>query len=227
MRNVVVCWGPECGQVVAQPKTGRPGRYHSQACKQRAVRRNGGTAPAEPYPPLEPWPLQQDAAAATVAAPPGKPGPAVNPKSEPAPVSPPKPRGKRSASRPSPSTESGPTAESLAPVAHLHVAVTEDSTVPVRVVVHPMVARYKADLEGLGLADTRQGLQVLAMAEKLVSSATSPSAAANLSKELERLMTDLEQNSPAAQAERDPSSVIRERTLAKLRAVAGGKAATA
>jgi hypothetical protein len=94
--------------------------------------------------------------------------------------------------------------------------------VPVQIVVHPMVARYRRDLEQMGQAETRQGLQVIAMAEKLVSSATSASAAASLSKELDRLMAAMEENTPVARAQQDPSTVIRERTLAKLRAVAGG-----
>lgn len=114
-----------------------------------------------------------------------------------------------------------------ATVTQLHLAVTEDSTIPVTVKVHPMVAAYKADLERMELLETRKGQQVLTMAEKLVSSATSPAAAANLSKELERLMDALVQASPENQVLRDPSVAIRERTIAKLRAVQTERSASA
>jgi hypothetical protein len=105
----------------------------------------------------------------------------------------------------------------------LHLAITENATVPVEIKVHPMVAAYRTDLDRMGLTETRKGQQVLTMAEKLVSSATSPAAAANLSKELERLMDALVQASPENQVNQDPSVAIRERTIAKLRAVAGGR----
>lgn len=101
----------------------------------------------------------------------------------------------------------------------LHVTVTEDSTVPVAIKVHPLVARYKHDLEQIGQAETRQGLQVIQLAERLVSSATSPAASASISKELDRLLSELEQSTPAKLAERDPSLIIRQRTLEKLQAV--------
>lgn len=116
-----------------------------------------------------------------------------------------------------------------ATVTQLHVAVTENSTVPVEITVHPMVAAYKADVAKLGKAGTRQGLQVIEMAEKLVSSATSPAAAANLSKELTRMMDALEESSNDALVSQDPSLIIRDRTLAKLRAIqdAGVSEATA
>jgi hypothetical protein len=99
------------------------------------------------------------------------------------------------------------------------VAITEDSTVPVQIKVNPMVARYRADLERMGILDTRQGLHILEMAEKLVSSSTSASAATNVSRELERLMAAAEQDSPEARVGRDPSVAIRERTIAKLQAL--------
>lgn len=84
---------------------------------------------------------------------------------------------------------------------------------------HPLVGKYREDLEALGQQGTRDGLQVLQLAEKLVSMATSPAASAGLSRELKGLMDGLEQNSPQALAERDPSLIIRQRTLDKLRAV--------
>lgn len=112
-------------------------------------------------------------------------------------------------------------------VTQLHVAITENSTVPVEIKVHPMVAAYKADVAKLGKANDRQGLQVIEMAEKLVSSATSPAAAANLSKELERLMTALQESSNDALVSQDPSLIIRERTLAKLRAIQDAAEASA
>lgn len=114
-----------------------------------------------------------------------------------------------------------------AQVTQLHVAITEDSTVPVKIVVHPMVAAYKADVAKLGKANDRQGLQVIEMAEKLVSSATSPAAAANLSKELQRLMDALEESSNDALVNQDPSLIIRDRTLAKLREIQEASAASA
>lgn len=117
--------------------------------------------------------------------------------------------------------------EGAATVTQLHVAVTENSTVPVEIKVHPMVAAYKADVAKLGKANDRQGLQVIEMAEKLVSSATSPAAAANLSKELERLMTALQESSNDALVSQDPSLIIRERTLAKLRAIQDAAEASA
>lgn len=81
------------------------------------------------------------------------------------------------------------------------------------------MGKYREDLEALGQQGTRDGLQVLQLAEKLVSTATSPAASAGLSRELKGLMDGLEQNSPQALAERDPSLIIRQRTLDKLRAV--------
>lgn len=138
------------------------------------------------------------------------------------PASPPRAAAPGSPKSPAPSSEEAPSAT----VTQLHIAVTEDSTLPVEIKVHPMVAAYKADLEQIGLLETRKGQQVLTMAEKLVSSATSPAAAANLSKELERLMDSLVQDAPENQVLRDPSVAIRERTIAKLRAVQGGQEAT-
>jgi hypothetical protein len=230
MRNVVTCWAPECAEQIEQPATGRGRRYHSAACKQRAFRRNGGKGPSEPYPPFGPDPLHQDAPAVTVAeqpestpeAPPQE-GAAVSPEAA---APPPNTRG-----RPAPSDRnqarkgSGPAASEVeaepapATVTQLHVAVTEDSTVPVQIKVNPMVARYRADLERMGILDTRQGLHILEMAEKLVSSSTSASAATNVSRELERLMAAAEQDSPEARVGRDPSVAIRERTIAKLQAL--------
>lgn len=115
--------------------------------------------------------------------------------------------------------------EPEATVTQLHLSVTENSTVPVKVTVHPMVAAYKADVAKLGKAGSRQGLQVIEMAEKLVSSATSPAAAANLSKELHRLMDALEESSNDALVSQDPSLIIRDRTLAKLREIQAAGAA--
>lgn len=222
MRNMTVCWAPECGNVVPPPRRGAPGRYCSSTCRVRALRRNGGKAPSEPYPPLEPG-----VTLAVSEAPPdvkqGEPR-KRSPRSRPV-SQPPQtavnsdPRGRTvpagGVHAPSDSAESG----TPATVTQLHVTVTEDSTIPVEIRVNPMVAAYRADLERIGQATSRQGLQVIEMAEKLVSSATSPAAAANLSKELERLMSAVESTSTQAQALRDPSLVIRERTLAKLRAV--------
>lgn len=310
MRDAEVCWAPECGNVPAPSRGSRPSKYCSGRCRVKAVRRNGGTAPSEPYPPLEPWPtpLHQDAPGVTVAeqseqqpaadvisgatgATAGRSSsdaagkarkerrdsvqpPAVamaTAGKASAPTAPPQGAAvppETAASTPraqpgrklrdggvvpaggvhAPSGSAGPgtptatdtgasdptgaasdgTAAALAEapaasVTQLHVTVTEDATVPVKIVVHPMVAQYQRDLEQMGQAGTRQGLQALAMAEKLVSSATSPAAAATISKELDRLMAALEQNTPDAQVGRDPSVAIRERTIAKLRAVAEGK----
>lgn len=207
--KVTVCWAPECGEPIVQPPRGRPQRYHSNACRQKALRRNGMVAPTEPFPPLEPW--------ATVVAPPEIP-----------------------ASRPLSSPASGPTARSGAAVAHAEttaaapappeptISVAEhlaklaevaNPPAPAPPPEHPLVGKYREDLEKLGQQGTREGLQVLQLAEKLVSSATSPAASAGLSRELKVLMDGLEQNTPAAMAERDPSLIIRERTLAKLRLV--------
>lgn len=197
MRETTVCWAPECANVViigGGTANGRPRRYCCVNCRVRAFRRAGGKAPTEPFPPLT-----ADAGAETpVAGTPKRP-----------------PKG----SKTPPVLDAAPPPP--APVTQLHVAVTEDSTIPVTIVVHPMVAQYKADLERMGISETRQGLHIVAMAEKLVSSATSASAATAVSKELERLMAVAEQNTPEAQVGRDPSVAIRERTLAKLRAVAG------
>lgn len=175
----------------------------------RAYRRNGNKAPDAPYPPLEAGPAFSQ---------PPPPPPAVK--------SPAKAKSRRIVKAPPEKAPAGASdsagASPQATVTQLHIAVTEDATVPVVVKVHPMVAQYKRDLERIGKAETRQGEQVLVMAEKLVSSATSPAAAANLSKELERLMASLEASAPEAQVSADPSAAIRERTIAKLRAVAGG-----
>lgn len=209
--RTVVCWGPECAEPVTQRPKGRPTRYHSVACKQRAFRRNGNKAPDAPMPPLEPSQVLPSK-------PPEMRGPAATP---PAPARKAKPPKARRPKPEVPVLPPPPPPPAPAKVTQLHIAVTEDATVPVVLTVNPMVAAYKADLERMGQATSRQGLQVIEMAEKLVSSATSPAAAANLSKELERLMAGLEEATPVALADRDPSQMIRERTLEKLRAVAG------
>ena len=89
------------------------------------------------------------------------------------------------------------------------------STVPVPIKPHPMVEAYRMDLEKLGALQSREGQKVLEMAGKLVSSAASPAASANLSKELDRLMAELEAKAQP-QGETDAFNVIRERTLRKL-----------
>lgn len=214
--DAAVCWAPECGNVPAPSRGSRPSRYCSPRCRVRAVRRNGGTAPSEPYPPLQPdaaTPIAAVADAGKAPAPTARKSPAKAPRRRTVKAPPEAPAG---------ASDSAGAAPPEATVTQLHVAVTEDSTIPVTVTVHPMVAAYKVDLARMGKAETRQGHQIVAMAEKLVSSATSPAAAANLSKELERLMASLEASAPEAQASADPSVVIRERTIAKLRAVAGG-----
>ena len=229
-----VCWAPECGNVPPPSKGSRPSRYCSGRCRVRAVRRNGGKAPHTPYPPYEPM-LTPVPAPAPVRA-----RKADNvPSASAPPVAQEQPRRRRTVKTPPkeagpppelsasadgvpvdrPGAPEAPPAAPAARVTQLHVAVTEDATLPVEIRVHPLVAQYRADLEAIGMAATRQGLQVIEMAEKLVSAATSPAAASGLSRELDRMMADLEQNTPSALAERDPSLVIRERTLAKLRAV--------
>jgi hypothetical protein len=270
MRNVVTCWAPECAEQIEQPATGRGRRYHSNACKQRAFRRNGGKGPSEPYPPLGPEPLHQDAPAVTVAAQseqkPRSASMPLNPASAeteassdaagkarkerrdsvqppavatagtaPAPTAPPQgatdspeavaPPPDTAGTDPTPAAADEPAGTPAVPAApggtvtQLHVAITEDATVPVQIKVNPMVARYRSDLERMGILDTRQGLHILEMAEKLVSSSTSASAATNVSRELERLMAAAEQDSPEARVGRDPSVAIRERTIAKLQAL--------
>lgn len=252
MRKVTVCWAPECSEVVPSKGNGRPGRYHTTACKQRAFRRAGGKAPTEPYPPLtagsgtdvpppERGVIAKPASTKptgrttrrTVKAPP-KETPPVAPvaggegagavpevKHQPAPAA----TSDAGAFDPTAAVSDGTTgalAGAPAPpatVTQLHIAVTEDATIPVTITVHPMVAQYRADLERMNIADTRQGLHIIAMAEKLVSSSTSAAAATTVSKELERLMEAAEENTPAARIGRDPSAAIRERTIAKLTAV--------
>lgn len=239
MRTVTICWGPECGATIEQSGVGRTQRYHAPSCKTRAARRNGGKAPTEPYPPLEagePFQargygklsarLTQDAAAPTVASDAPRPGrgnqpPAAKVTTGPrgGPVPDDRNQARKGSGPAAPEAESEP---APATVTQLHLAITEDATVPVEIKVHPMVAAYRTDLDRMGMTQTRKGQQVLTMAEKLVSSATSPAAAANLSRELERLMDALVQASPENQVLQDPSVAIRERTIAKLRAVQGG-----
>lgn len=224
--KVTVCWAPECGEPIVQPPRGRPQRYHSNACRQKALRRNGMVAPTEPFPPLEPW--------ATVVAPPEIP--VSRPPSSPA-AGPTAGHGaavahaETTAAAPAPSvvpvfTERPPLPPSAPPEPTISVAEhlaklaeVANPPAPAPPPEHPLVGKYREDLEKLGQQGTREGLQVLQLAEKLVSSATSPAASAGLSRELKALMDGLEQNTPAAMAERDPSLIIRERTLAKLRLV--------
>jgi hypothetical protein len=85
-----------------------------------------------------------------------------------------------------------------------------------------MVEAYRTDLQKLGALESRDGQKVLEMATKLTSSAASPAASAGLSKELDRLMGELEAKTQP-QAETDAFNVIRERTLRKL-GVVGVKA---
>ena len=88
-------------------------------------------------------------------------------------------------------------------------------TLPVPFKPHPMVEAYRADLVKLGQLESRDGQKILEMATKLTSASASPAASANLSKELDRLMGDLEAKAQP-QGETDPFNVIRERTLRKL-----------
>lgn len=78
-----------------------------------------------------------------------------------------------------------------------------------------MVEAYRRDLAKLGALETREGQKVLEMAVKLTSASASPAASANLSKELDRLMADLEAKAQP-EGETDAFNVIRERTLRKL-----------
>jgi hypothetical protein len=248
MRNPVMCWAPECGELVPQPARGYR-RYCNANCKMKAFRRNGKKAPSVPYPPLLPTLVP----APSVVAPPENSAPPV---SWPTPV----PHadgptaggteldaaahaettavssttrrsgqlGAQGSSGPAvPVAEARP-APAPAPAEpviklseHLaKMAEVANPPAPEPPPEHPLVAKYRSDLEALGQASSRDGLQVLQLAEKLVSSATSPAASAGLSRELKGLMEGLEQNSPEAMAERDPSLFIRERTLAKLKALA-------
>lgn len=230
MRNAAVCWAPECSNVPAPSRGSRPSRYCSPGCRVKALRRNGGTAPSEPYPPLvpeahhpvvvPPMPLPpQPPAEDDTVVPPQKPPKQRTVKVPPkeTPPEPPQTGGEGSGAAPVAEDQPAPDAEGT--VTQLHIAVTQDSTIPVAITVHPMVAQYRADLERMKIADTRQGLHIIAMAEKLVSSSTSAAAATTVSKELERLMDAAEENTPAARIGRDPSAAIRERTIAKLTAV--------
>lgn len=227
---VVMCWAPECAEIVVQGGRGRVQRYHTKACRQKALRRNGMKAPTEPYPPLLPTPEPSP----TVVAPPEIP--VSRPPSSPA-AGPTAGHGaavahaETTAAAPAPSvvpvfTErpplppSVPAEPTISVAEHLaKLAEVANPPAPAPPPEHPLVVKYREDLEKLGQQSTREGLQVLQLAEKLVSSATSPAASAGLSRELKALMDGLEQNTPAAMAERDPSLIIRERTLAKLRLV--------
>lgn len=220
MRNATVCWAPECSAVVPPPRRGIQGRYCSPAHRIKALRRNGGKAPSEPYPPFEPGDVVVPVLAAVPTPPPSakKPRKAATRRTVKAPAVK-SPAGTPETAGEAAEAPRGEPGASASPVTQLHVVVTEDATVPVEIKVHPMVAAYRADLDKIGQAYTRQGLQVIELAEKLVSSATSPAAAANLSKELQRLMGELEAGTLDALVNLDPSLVIRDRTLAKLRAI--------
>ena len=227
-----MCWAPECDRVLPPPKNGRPRRYCGPPCKMRAMRRNGGTAPEVPYPPYEPLP---DAPAATESlhqVTPGVTVPAIPPKEGPTGTStPPRPKRRRRPKADAVSAgESGVVAAPPAaaaplpegPADRLDAGSDPDDldprkpVVPVPLVKHPMVEAYRADLTKLGVLDTRDGQKILEMAAKLVSAAASPAASANLSKELDRLMLDLEAKAQPATGETDAFNVIRERTLRKL-----------
>lgn len=227
------CWAPECEKAVQR-------KYCSDACKQKAFRRNGGKSPSTPYPP---HPLLGDpdrhldtAPKAVVRSkPPEKKPRATTPRrgrvaaahaettaatfspQHPAPAGP-APALAGGAGDPA----SGPGEPAPGPAVRTEtvtVAYTEDGSPTVPLKVHPLVARYKADLAKINQLDTRDGLEVIQLAERLVSSATSPAAAASLSRELKARIDDLERSTPEALAGRDPSLAIRERTLAKLRGV--------
>ena len=227
--DVVMCWAPECAELLPPSKSGRPRRYHSPACKMRAMRRNGGTAPDTPYPPFAAPPAPKldtvESRGVTVKArrqakPTGRRtnpprGAAVSPEAAaPLPESP-----GAGGSRPS-AVGAGPAVGPTPPAPGYPESSAEDldpraPTVPVQIKPHPMVEAYRADLEKLGALQSREGQKVLEMAGKLVSSAASPAASANLSKELDRLMAELEAKAQP-QGETDAFNVIRERTLRKL-----------
>jgi hypothetical protein len=221
---VNICWAPECANPLGETKPkGQPRRYCSGACRIRAIRRNGGKAPSEPYPPLAPAdPLHQDAPGVTVAEqfPPGA-------------AALPRVAAPTSEQGPADHLSAGPTQDSAAgrpdgladgpgesfggspgyPESSAEDLDPRSPTVPV--LKHPLVEAYRADLTALGKQDSVDGLKILEMAGKLVSASSSPAASANLSKELDRLLADLK---AAAQpkGESDPFNVIRERTLRKL-----------
>lgn len=214
--QVAVCWAPECGRVLPPSRSGRPRQYCNGACRIKAIRRNGGKAPDTPYPPFEPTAVPVPAPAldtvesrgVTVKARSGRrrpnppQGAAVSPEAAAPPLDTPAPADHLDAGAGYPASS----AEDLDPKA---------PTVPVPFKPHPMVEAYRADLQKLGALESRDGQKVLEMATKLTSAAASPAASANLSKELDRLMGDLEAKTQP-QAETDAFNVIRERTLRKL-----------
>lgn len=265
-----MCWAPECTNVPAPSRGTRPSRYCSPRCRVRAVRRNGGKAPTEPYPP---YPLHQDAPAVTVAVQSERIRDARNPLTPqssdaggkarkarrdsvhppavvatagtaPAPTAPPQgsavppeaadpPLDKAPVEQPPAGSDKQPgvsdqlmqrpDSEGLRtppetpgyPASSPEDLDPKAPTVPVTVPRHPMVEAYRRDLDELGQLGTREGEKILEMAGKLVSASSSPAASATISKELDRLMTELEAKTKPV-TETDGFNVIRERTLRKL-----------
>lgn len=229
--QVVVCWAPECGRVLPPSRSGRPRQYCNGACRIKAIRRNGGKAPDTPFPPLEPTaqPVQTPALDTVESR-----GVTVEPRRRPPRRQPNPPRGAAvSPEAAAPLLDTSPAPAAVLPAVHQdtgHPASGEPAgypassaedldpkapTVPVPFKPHPMVEAYRTDLQKLGALESRDGQKVLEMATKLTSSAASPAASAGLSKELDRLMGDLEAKTQP-QAETDAFNVIRERTLRKL-----------
>lgn len=202
MSDTLTCWGPECANPITQTEGKRARRYCSGRCRQRAFQRNDRKAPDHPYPPLHPSEFVPDPRHAPTVptdlfsdAPPAKP---VR-----------KPRSKATA----PVLEVAPDAPSNVVQLPPPAAVPPPEPPPESEIVQSV----RAALEHAGKTGW-QADQAITVAMRMSSEATSPASVSQLSRELDRLMTELTKGDPSA-AGANPADVIRARTIAKLAAV--------
>lgn len=200
MSDTLTCWGPECATAIVQTSAGRSRRYCSGRCRQRAFQRNDKKAPDHPYPPLTSEGFAPDPRLM----------PTVPGLFSDAPPTPPPTKRKRTPG----GVKTPPTIVPDAP--DNVVQLPPPSAVPPppesEIVVSVRAALVHAGKSGW------QADQAITVAMRMSSEATSPASVSQLSRELDRLMTELTKDDPSA-AGANPADVIRARTLRKLAAV--------
>lgn len=229
----VMCWAPECSTVIPVPSRGRHPRYCSGACRQRAVRRNGGTAPDHPYEPqpaVASPPVRTVPPAGAVA---GTTAPALKPKRKTKrPAKPPiatfsdvpSPVGVVAEGRSSAATGDSPPAPDAPPASPEQAAPTLSivpppvpDPVPEAAPEPPPPTEFYlsvvAELEAIGQHQSRKGLQALAIVSRMESPNTSAASIGTLSKELDRFLDEIKHAAPKLT---DAGEVVGDRVRAKI-----------
>lgn len=230
----VECWAPECAVSIPVPPRGRHPKYCSGACRQRAVRRNGGKAPSTPYvtvpgavtsPPVRSVPPAGAVAGTTAPASkpkrktkrPAKP-PAATFSDVPSPVGSVAEGGASVTAGDSPSVPEQPPAdpEPVAPA----LSIVPPPSVPPAPEAPPeplppteFYLSVVAELEAIGQHESRKGRQALAIAARMESPNTSAASVGSLSKELDRFLDEMKAAAPKID---DAGAIIGDRVRNKI-----------